>query len=75
MAKTYRFLTFFTTKRRQNGFDSVSTARGTARVCVYLAAFSQAWLPTVQEVLHALWQLVWHSPQPAGFFGSLSVPA
>ena len=25
---------------------------------------SQTWLPTVQEVLHADWQDVWHSPQP-----------
>ena len=24
----------------------------------------QTWLPTVQLVLHALWQEVWHSPQP-----------
>lgn len=26
--------------------------------------FSQLWLPTVQDVLHADWQDVWHSPQP-----------
>jgi len=26
--------------------------------------FSQDWLATVQEVLHADWQLAWHSPQP-----------
>lgn len=26
--------------------------------------FSQAWFPTVQEVLQADWQDVWHSPQP-----------
>jgi hypothetical protein len=25
---------------------------------------SQAWLPTVQEVLQADWQDVWHSPHP-----------
>ena len=24
----------------------------------------QTWLPTVQDVLHADWQEVWHSPQP-----------
>lgn len=24
----------------------------------------QTWLPTVQLVLHADWQEVWHSPQP-----------
>jgi hypothetical protein len=26
--------------------------------------FSQGWLATPQLVLHALWQEVWHSPQP-----------
>ena len=26
--------------------------------------FSQVWFPTVQEVLHADWQDVWHSPHP-----------
>lgn len=26
--------------------------------------FSQLWLPTVHDVLHADWQDVWHSPQP-----------
>ena len=26
--------------------------------------FSHFWLATVQEVLHADWQEVWHSPQP-----------
>ena len=25
---------------------------------------SQLWFPTVQDVLHADWQDVWHSPQP-----------
>ena len=30
----------------------------------YLFGFSQLWLPTVQEVLHADWQEVWHSPHP-----------
>jgi hypothetical protein len=32
----------------------------------YFSAFacSQVWLPTVQEVLHADWQDVWHSPHP-----------
>jgi hypothetical protein len=29
--------------------------------------FSQDWLPTVQEVLHADWQEVWHSPHPPFF--------
>ncbi len=28
---------------------------------------SQLWLPTVQLVLHADWQDVWHSPQPPFF--------
>ena len=28
---------------------------------------SQVWLPTVQDVLHADWQDVWHSPQPPFF--------
>jgi len=26
--------------------------------------FSQDWFATVQDVLHADWQDVWHSPQP-----------
>lgn len=33
-------------------------------------AFSQLWLPTVQEVLQADWQEVWHSPQPPFFIDS-----
>ena len=33
----------------------------------YLFGFSQLWLPTVQEVLHADWQEVWHSPHPPFF--------
>ncbi len=33
----------------------------------YLPAFSQLWFPTVQDVLHADWQDVWHSPQPPFF--------
>ncbi len=28
---------------------------------------SQLWFPTVQEVLHADWQEVWHSPHPPFF--------
>ena len=28
---------------------------------------SQVWFPTVQEVLHADWQDVWHSPHPLFF--------
>jgi len=30
-------------------------------------ACSQVWFPTVQEVLHADWQEVWHSPHPPFF--------
>ncbi len=30
----------------------------------YARDFSQVWLPTVQLVLHADWQEVWHSPHP-----------
>ena len=33
-------------------------------------AFSQLWFPTVQEVLQADWQDVWHSPQPPFFMDS-----
>lgn len=39
----------------------------------YLFAFSQLWLPTVQEVLHADWQEVWHSPHPPFFMDSFKV--
>ena len=41
------------------------TATNPASQCSYF--FSQLWLPTVQEVLHADWQEVWHSPQPPFF--------
>lgn len=34
--------------------------------------FSQFWLPTVQEVLQADWQVLLHSPQPV-FFLALGV--
>jgi hypothetical protein len=30
----------------------------------YFSFFMQAWLPTVQDVLQADWQEVWHSPHP-----------
>ena len=30
----------------------------------YLFLFSHFWFATPQEVLHADWQEVWHSPQP-----------
>lgn len=33
----------------------------------YFYLCSQLWLPTVQEVLHADWQDVWHSPHPPFF--------
>lgn len=36
--------------------------------------FSHDWLPTVQDVLHADWQEVWHSPQPPWEALSLSEP-
>ena len=36
----------------------------------YLPTFSQLWLPTVQDVLHADWQDVWHSPHPPFFMDS-----
>ena len=39
----------------------------------YLFGFSQLWLPTVQDVLHADWQEVWHSPQPPFFMDSFRV--
>ena len=35
---------------------------------IYL--FSHFWLATVQEVLQADWQEVWHSPQPPFFMDS-----
>jgi hypothetical protein len=28
----------------------------------YFSSFAHFWLATVQEVLHADWQLAWHSP-------------
>jgi hypothetical protein len=30
----------------------------------FSSLFSQAWFAIPQLVLHALWQEVWHSPQP-----------
>lgn len=41
--------------------------RRQSRKCSYfskLLLFSHAWFATPQEVLHADWQEVWHSPQP-----------
>ena len=35
--------------------------------------FSQLWLPTVQDVLQADWQDVWHSPQPPFFIVSFKL--
>jgi hypothetical protein len=28
----------------------------------YFSSFAHFWLATVQDVLHADWQLAWHSP-------------
>jgi hypothetical protein len=33
-----------------------------AKICC--SRLAQLWLPTVQLVLQALWQELWHSPQP-----------
>ena len=41
---------------------------------VYLSLFSQDWFPTVQDVLQADWQDVWHSPQPPFFRVFFRVP-
>ena len=37
-------------------------------------SFKQTWLPTVQDVLHADWQEVWHSPHP-DFSALVFIPA
>jgi hypothetical protein len=37
---------------------------------LYFLIFSHFWFATVQEVLQADWQDVWHSPQPP--FAALS---
>jgi len=34
----------------------------TGPFAVYLSSLTHFWLATVQEVLHADWQLDWHSP-------------
>ena len=36
-------------------------------LCTAAYFCSQLWFPTVQDVLHADWQDVWHSPQPPFF--------
>jgi len=38
------------------------------------ALFSQGWFATVQEVLHADWQEVWHSPHAIFSFSSFRLP-
>ncbi len=40
----------------------------------YLIFFSQRWFASVQDVLQADWQDVWHSPQPVFSFLSLRLP-
>lgn len=40
----------------------------------YLLCFRQTWLPTVQDVLQADWQEVWHSPQPRSVWFCCRVP-
>jgi len=40
----------------------------------YLIFFSQRWFASVQDVLQADWQDVWHSPQPVFSFFSLRLP-
>jgi hypothetical protein len=42
--------------------------------CAYLA-LSQAWFATVQLVLQADWQDVWHSPQARPVAGMRTVPS
>ncbi len=41
----------------------------------YFCRVPQTWLPTVQEVLQADWQEVWHSPQSGVSNGFLMLPA
>ena len=43
---------------------SVSSLNNRPRITDYLFLLSQLWLPTVQLVLQADWQDVWHSPHP-----------
>ena len=38
--------------------------RGLRVTFTFSPLFLQLWLPTVQLVLQADWQLDWHSPQP-----------
>ena len=50
--------------------STFGTVRAIVSAASYFAAFSQLWFPTVQEVLHADWQEVWHSPHPPFFMDS-----
>ena len=56
-------------RKRQAVSDTripVPIAYGSPSGIPYLL-FSQVWFPTVQDVLQADWQDVWHSPQPPFF--------
>ena len=57
----------FPRKRTTSGFPDIAPF-----FCSPDYLFSQVWFPTVQLVLHADWQDVWHSPQPPFFMESWS---
>lgn len=61
---------FFDVPGKKNVPKSGETGSGNHLLLVLMDYFylcSQLWLPTVQEVLHADWQDVWHSPHPPFF--------
>ena len=47
--------------------NAARTSGGISVFGNYLRHFSQGWFATPQDVLHADWQEVWHSPQPPSF--------
>ncbi len=54
-----------------NGFSPLTLRKRNQPISLIflsLVCFSQDWLPTVQLVLHADWQVLLHSPQPVKVF-------
>jgi hypothetical protein len=70
----FSLMLFKTTKKRHECRAFVRTTKYVFRKFGYLIFFSQRWFASVQDVLQADWQDVWHSPQPVFSFFSLRLP-
>lgn len=59
--------TLYVTIASRAEFEAFGNVYFTAPSPPLIYFLSHFWLATVQDVLHADWQDVWHSPQPAFF--------